>query len=149
MCQSLTLVLVHIVFSTKNRSPFLQSAEVRSQVHTYLSGTLRALECAPLQVGGVEDHVHILCGLSRKISLAELVKNLKTSSTKVLKGKVTTVSADKAAMVLFLLANPPGNRFFPYIAEQEIHHRRLNFQDEFRALLNKHGIRFDERYVWD
>jgi len=65
----------------------LQSTEVRSQAHAYLTGTLRALDCAPLQVGGVADHVHILCGLSRKISLAELVKNLKTSSSKILKGK--------------------------------------------------------------
>ena len=85
MAQSLALVLVHIIFSTKNRSPFLQSTEVRSQAHAYLTGTLRALDCAPLEVGGVADHVHILCGLSRKISLAELVK---TSSSKILKGKV-------------------------------------------------------------
>jgi putative transposase len=77
MAQSLALVLVHIIFSTKNRMPFLRSTELRSEVHAYLTGTLRGLECDPLQVGGVEDHVHILSGLSRKISLAELVKNLK------------------------------------------------------------------------
>src|SRR5271165_7488771 len=87
MSQSLALVLVHIIFSTKNRMPFLQSGELRSEVHAYLTGTLRGLECDPLQVGGVEDHVHILCGLSRKISLAELIKNLKTSSTRIVKGK--------------------------------------------------------------
>ena len=75
MFQSLALVLVHIIFSTKNRMPFLQSAELRSEVLAYLP--LRGLECDALQVGGVEDHVHILCGLSRKISLAELIKNLK------------------------------------------------------------------------
>ena len=75
MSQSLALVLVHIIFSTKNRMPFLQSAELRSEVHAYLP--LRGLDCDLLQVGGVEDHVHILCGLSRKISLAELIKNLK------------------------------------------------------------------------
>jgi putative transposase len=85
MAQSLALVLVHIIFSTKNRSPFLQSTEVRSQAHAYLTGTLRALDCIPLEVGGVADHVHILCGLSRKISLAVLVKNLKTSSSKIRK----------------------------------------------------------------
>jgi REP element-mobilizing transposase RayT len=85
MAQSLALVLVHIIFSTENRSPFLQSTEVRSQAHAYLTGTLRALDCIPLEVGGVADHVHILCGLSRKISLAVLVKNLKTSSSKIRK----------------------------------------------------------------
>src|ERR1700716_1667458 len=88
MAQSLALVLVHIIFSTKNRSPLLPSTEVRSQAHADLTETLRALDCAPLEVGGVADHVHILCGLSRKISLSELVKNLKTSSSKILKGKV-------------------------------------------------------------
>ena len=112
MSQSLALVLVRIIFSTKNRSPFLQSTEVRSQAHAYLTATLRALHCAPLQVGGVADHVHILCGLSRKISLAELVKNLKTSSSEILKEKATTDSVGKAATVRFLLANPPANRFF-------------------------------------
>jgi REP element-mobilizing transposase RayT len=80
MPQSLALVLVHLIFSTKNRAPFLQSPELRSEVHAYLTGALRGLQCAPLQVGGAEDHVHILSGLARTTSVAELVKNLKTSS---------------------------------------------------------------------
>ena len=149
MSQSLALVLVHIIFSTKNRSPFLQSTEVRSQAHAYLTGTLRALDCAPLQVGGVADHVHILCGLSRKISLAELVKNLKTSSSKILKGKGHDGFSWQSGYGAFSVSQSARESVFSYIAEQEIHHRRMNFQDEFRALLNKHGIRFDERYVWD
>jgi REP element-mobilizing transposase RayT len=86
MPQSLALVLVHIIFSTKNRMAFLQSAELRSEVHAYLTGTLRGLQCEPLQVGGMEDHVHILSSLSRTTSLAELVKKLKTSSTNDRKG---------------------------------------------------------------
>src|SRR3984957_7108716 len=69
MAQSLALVLVHIIFSTKNRSPLLPSTEVRSQAHAYLTGTLRALDCAPLEVGGVADHVHIFCGLQKDFSL--------------------------------------------------------------------------------
>jgi putative transposase len=87
MSQSLALVLVHIIFSTKNRMTFLQSPDLRSEVHAYLTGTLRGLHREPLQVGGMPDHVHILSGLSRTISLAELVKNLKTSSTMALKAK--------------------------------------------------------------
>src|SRR5580700_11315520 len=87
MSQSLAFVLVHIIFSTQNRMPFLRSTELRAEVHAYLTGTLRCLDCNPLQVGGIEDHVHILCGLSRRISIAELVKNLNTSSTRLLKVK--------------------------------------------------------------
>ena len=129
MSQSLALVLVHIIFSTKNRMPFLQSAELRSEVHAYLP--LRGLECDPLQVGGVEDHVHILCGLSRKISLAEL-QDLKQDNRK---GKDDAFSG-KAATVL--VSQSARGSVFSYIAKQEIHHRKINFQDEFRVLLNKH-----------
>jgi putative transposase len=82
MSQSLAHVLVHIIFSTKNRVSFLQSPDLRSEVHAYLVGTLRALDCQSLRVGGVADHVHILAALSRKISIADLVKDLKTGSTK-------------------------------------------------------------------
>jgi putative transposase len=83
MSQSLALILVHIVFSAKNRMSFLRSFELRLEVHSYLGGTLRSLECDPVQVGGVENHVHVLCGLS----ICDLVKNLKTSSTRIVKSK--------------------------------------------------------------
>src|SRR6266478_8617242 len=129
MPQSLALVLVHIIFSTKNRMPFLQSAELRSEVHAYLTGTLRGLECDPLQVGGVEDHVHILCGLSRKISLADLVKNLKTSSSKILKGKVHDGFSWQNGYGAFSVSQSASKSVFSYIAEQDIHHRRMTFQD--------------------
>jgi putative transposase len=149
MSQSLALVLVHIVFSTKNRIPFLQSLELRSEVHAYLTGTVRGLECDPLQVGGVQDHVHILCGLSRKISLAELVKNLKASSTRIIKAKGHHSFNWQSGYGAFSVSQSAGESVFSYIAKQEIHHRRIDFQDEFRAMLNKHGIHFDERFVWD
>jgi putative transposase len=149
MSQSLALVLVHIIFSTKNRKPFLRSVELRSQVHAYLTGTLRCLECEPLLVGGVEDHVHLLCGLSRKISLSELVKSLKTSSTKHLKDNGHHGFSWQSGYGVFSVSQSAKESVFSYIANQEIHHRKMNFQDEFRALLTKHGIRFDERFVWD
>src|ERR1700692_1013348 len=112
--------------------PFLQSAELRSEVHAYLP--LRGLECDPLQVGGVEDHVHILCGLSRKISLAELIKNLKTSSTRIVKGKGHDGFSWQSGYGAFSVSQSARESVFSYIAKQEIH---------------QHGIRFEERYVWD
>ena len=149
MHQSLALVLVQIIFSTKNRKPFLRPVELRSQVHAYLTGVLRCLECDPLLVGGVENHVHILCGLSRKISLCELVKNLKTSSTKNLRDNGHHGFSWQSGYGVFSVSQSAKESVYSYIANQEIHHRKMNFQDEFRALLTKHGIRFDERYVWD
>src|ERR1700732_4379850 len=112
MAQSLALVLVHIIFSTKNRCPLLPSTEVRSPAHADLTGTLRALDCAPLEIGGVADHVHILWGLSRKISLSELVKNLKTSSSKILKGKVHDGFSWQNGYGAFSVSQPPANQFF-------------------------------------
>jgi putative transposase len=149
MPQSLALMLVHIIFSTKSRKPFLRSVELRSQVHAYLTGTLRCLECDPLIIGGVEDHVHILCELSRKISLSELVKNLKTSSTRNLKDKGHQDFSWQGGYGVFSVSQSVKESVIAYIANQEIHHRKATFQDEFRALLTKHGIHFDERYVWD
>ena len=95
------------------------------------------------------DHVHILCGLSRKISLSELVKNLKTSSSKILKGKVHDGFSWQNGYGAFSVSQSASKSVFSSIADQEIHHRRMTFQEEFRALLNTHEIRFDERYVWD
>jgi putative transposase len=133
MAQSHALVLVHIVFSTKSRRPFLQTTEVRSQTHAYLTGTLRGLDCAPLEVGGVEDHVDILCGLSRKISLSELVKNLKTSSSKILKGKVHDCFSWQNGYGAFSVSQSASKSVLSYIADQKIHYRRITFQEEFRA----------------
>ena len=149
MSQSLALVLVHVIFSTKNRVPFLQLSELRSEVHAYLTGTLRGLQCAPLQVGGVEDHVHILAGLSRTTSLAELIKNLKTSSTKIVKNKGHSHFSWQSGYGAFSVSHSAKESVITYIASQEIHHRKMTFQEEFRTFLRKHGIAFDERYVWD
>jgi putative transposase len=147
--QSLALVLVHLVFSTKNRIPFLQSPELRSEVHAYLTATLRGLDCEPVQVGGVADHVHVLFGLSRKISLADVVKYLKTSSTKILKEKGYPDFSWQTGYGAFSVSQSMKDSVIAYIANQEIHHRKMSFQDEIRAIMNKHGVRFDERYIWD
>ena len=149
MPQSLALVLVHIIFSTKNRIAFLQSPDLRSEVHAYLIGTLRALDCEPLRVGGVADHVHILAGLSRRISLAELVKNLKTSSTKIVNNKGHGHFSWQSGYGAFSVSQSAKESVISYIASQESHHRKMTFQEEFRSLLKKHGVVFDERYVWD
>ncbi len=149
MPQSLALMLVHIIFSTKCRKPFLRSIELRSQAHAYLTGALRRLECDPLIVGGVDDHIHILCELSRKISLSELVKNLKTSSTRNLKDYGHQGFSWQTGYGVFSVSQSAKESVIAYIANQEAHHRKTSFQDEFRALLTKYGIDFDERYVWD
>jgi putative transposase len=149
MPQSLARVLLHLVFSTKNRVPLLQSQQLRSEVHAYLTATLQSQDCDPVQVGGVADHVHLLFGLSRAISLAELVKHLKTSSTKMIREKGHGGFSWQTGYGAFSVSESNKNSVIAYIVDQEVHHRKMTFQEEIRALLKKHSVRFDERYVWD
>ena len=140
MSQSLALVLVHIIFSTKNRMPFLQSAELRSEVHTYFALTGLGVRAASCRRSGRS------CPYSlRTLQKAELIKNLKTSSTRIVKGKGHDAFSWQSGSGAFSVSQSARESVFSYIAKQQIHHRKTNFQDEFRALLNKHGIRFEER----
>jgi len=87
MPQSLAKILVHTVFSTKDRRPFLRDRALREELHRYLGGILTNLDCQPLIIGGVEDHVHILSTLSRTGTAAEMVKEVKRGSSLWLKTK--------------------------------------------------------------
>jgi putative transposase len=149
MPQSLAYLLVHLVFSTKNRVAFLQSQQLRSEAHAYLTATLRGLNCEPVQVGGVSDHVHLLFGLSRTVSVADVVKQVKTSSTKMVREKRHHAFSWQTGYGAFSVSESNKSAVIDYIINQEMHHRKMTFQEEIRALLSKHSMRFDERYVWD
>ena len=151
MAQSLAKILVHTVFSTKDRRPFLRKRATREELHRYLGGILTNLDCQPITVGGVEDHVHILCALSRTCEAAEMVKELKRSSSLWLKTRSPELRdfAWQAGYGMFSIGFSQINRVRKYIATQEEHHRKTTFQDEFRKLLDRYEIDFDERYVWD
>ena len=82
MPQSLSRMVGHMVFSTKNREPILRDRELRMRLHAYMAGILQELDCEPILINGIEDHVHVLCNLSRTLSLAKVVEELKKSSSK-------------------------------------------------------------------
>ena len=151
MPQSLANILVHAIFSTKDRQPFLRDHALREQLHRYLGGILTNLACPPIIVGGVEDHVHLLCGLSRTADPASTIKELKRSSSIWLKTKSPVLSdfAWQGGYGIFSIGYSQIEPVRKYIASQEEHHRKVNFQDELRQLLNENGVAFDERYVWD
>ena len=151
MPQSLSAVYVHLVFSTKERRPFLRDKAVRDSLHAYMGGVSKTLECPPLIVGGVEDHVHLLCRFGRTITQAEWVKELKRVSNGWLKEQGGDY-ADfewQGGYADFSVSQSNLEQVKHYIASQEEHHRKMTFQDELRTLLHKHEIEFDERYVWD
>lgn len=151
MPQSLAKVLVHIVFSTKHRYPFLADMTIRSEMHAYLGGICNNLECTVLIVGGVADHVHILCVLSRNITIAKLVGEIKRSSSKWIKtkGRMLGKYAWQNGYGAFSVGQSEVERVRKYISMQEEHHRKRTFQDEYRLFLTKYEVQYNERYVWD
>ena len=150
MSQSLSAVYLHLVFSTKNRFPFLHDHDMRQAAFACLSGTSKKLDCPTITVGGMSDHVHILARFSRTISQADWVKELKRVTNGWLKKQRPQVSKFEwqSGYAAFSVSQSSLAHVRKYINEQETHHRRFGFQDELRILLRKHQIDFDEQYVW-
>jgi len=151
MPQSLAKILVHTVFSTKERRPYLKDHALRDELHHYIGGILKNLDCQPIIVGSVEDHVHILATLSRTCAASDLVKEVKRGSSIWLKTKTPDLRdfAWQSGYGMFSIGFSQIAAVRDYVAGQEEHHRRISFQDEFRSLLAKYEADFDERYVWD
>ena len=150
MPQSLSYLLTHIVFSTKDRAPVLD-ATVRPALHAYLATVARNVDCECFRVGGVAGHVHLAVRLSRTITMAQLIEELKTSSSKWLKTQSPALAsfAWQRGYGAFSVGPSDLNALLHYIDTQEDHHRTRTFQDEYRTFLKKYGIEYDERYVWD
>ena len=150
MPQSLSFLLVHIVFSTKNRAPVLDAA-IRPALHAYLATVARNAGCECYRAGGVADHVHLAIRLSRIMTTAKLVEELKTSSSKWLKtqGPALAEFAWQRGYGAFSVGRSDLDALLHYIDTQEEHHRSRTFQDEYRTFLAKYEVEFDERYVWD
>jgi REP element-mobilizing transposase RayT len=151
MPQSLAQIYVHIVFSTKNRQPFLEDQTFRERTFGYLKGVCDNQGSPSLRIGGVEDHVHILCRLSKTLDVSTLVRELKRDSSK-------WVKEENRQLPDFYWQNGYGAFSISpshivalrrYIASQEEHHRQETYQEEFRRLCRKYGVEIDERYVWD
>jgi REP element-mobilizing transposase RayT len=149
MSQSLSRLVIHVIFSTKNRQPLLRPKNVQNEIHAYLAGILKNLSCEAIQIGGTADHVHVLASLSRTISLADLIQRLKGASSKVLKEKGIRQFSWQNGYGAFSLSESNVKSVAAYVENQEEHHRTLTFQEEFRVFLKKHRIPFDERYLWD
>ncbi|MEZ6054516.1 MAG: IS200/IS605 family transposase [Planctomycetaceae bacterium] len=151
MPQSLAQIYLHIVFSTKDRRPFLQNESLRDELHKYLGGICRKLGAPSLIIGGVEDHVHLLCRFSRTLTVADLVRDLKRDSSKWIKPKEAGVKTFdwQSGYGAFSVSPSHVEALTVYIANQIEHHRSETFQDEFRRLCQKYGVAVDERYVWD
>ena len=150
MPQSLASIIIHVVFSTKHRVPLLVPA-IRPALHAYLATVTRNAGCACYRAGGVADHVHLAIRLSRTLTTAQLVEEIKTSSSKWLKTQspALTAFAWQRGYGAFSVSPSGLDALRRYIETQEAHHDGITFQDEYRSVLAQYGMEYDERYVWD
>jgi putative transposase len=150
MAQSLSKILVQIIFSTKDRFPFLSDRELRRQMHAYLARVFYEHESPAIEVGGMEDHLHIACLLSRNYSVSEIIRKAKANSSTWAKGQGLWCSKFtwQGGYAVFSIDPSAINSMQEYIRNQDEHHRRYTFQEEYLAILRKYHMEYDERYLW-
>jgi len=151
MPQSLTNLMVHLVFSTLDRHPFLSDGGIREEMHRYLGGIVNEKGGRALCVGGVADHVHLLVVMPKTSTVADLVRDLKRASSIWIKGRFPALVgfAWQGGYGAFSVGQKESEVVMAYIQGQEEHHKKRSFQEEYRAFLVKYGIAHDERYVWE
>jgi REP element-mobilizing transposase RayT len=149
MSQSLVENFVHVIFSTKKREALI-TPDIEIALHKYLAATCLNLNCQAKRVGGHVDHVHLLCSISKNISISEFVKEVKEWSSKWMKSEHSKYNFYwQAGYAAFSVAKGDIESVVSYIDQQHAHHRKHTFQEEFRKLLASNDVAFDERYVWD
>jgi REP element-mobilizing transposase RayT len=150
MPQSLAKILVHIVFSTKNRQPLIDPA-IEPQLHSYMATVFRSLESPVLLIGGTNDHVHSLCSLSRNYAMKELLQEVKRSTSKWAKTKGAAYRNFywQDGYGAFSIGESGVAKLKRYILGQKTHHHTVSFQDEMRKFFKLYKMDYDERYVWD
>ena len=150
MGHSYSDMLNHIVFSTKHRERII-SDELKPKLFAYMAGIIEELEGKAIIINGMPDHVHILTTNSPKISVSEFIGKVKANSSGWVnkQSRARTKFYWQTGYGSFSVSRSKVDEVHNYIADQERHHRKMTFKQEFRGLLKKHGIEFDERYVWD
>jgi REP element-mobilizing transposase RayT len=149
MAQTLVSLLVHIVFSTKNRANLI-TPQIEPDLYKYVSGTLRKMESPCLKIGGTGNHVHLLVSQSKNIALAFLLEEMKKSSSKWIKQQDRSLHSFgwQDGYGAFTIGQSNVGALKRYIEMQKSHHRERSFKDELRALLKKYDVKYDERYIW-
>jgi putative transposase len=147
MPHTYTKLLFHIVFSTKDRSGFITD-EKRARVYEYIGGTIRGLGGICIEIGGVEDHVHILVALKPTMSLSKLMQDLKPSVTSWAREQVHPKFEWQNGYGAFTVGESQVDMVRSYIRGQKKHHKKMVFDEEFKELLNRANIEFEERFLW-
>jgi putative transposase len=151
MPQSLANIMIHLVFSTKNRTEWIVP-DLERQLYAYLKGIADNIKTPIIEMGGMPDHIHMLIHLPRTLTLSEAVQQLKIGSSRFIKERGPGPASNFAWQRGYGAFSVSPSQKIPvteYIRSQKEHHQNRSFQDEYRALLTKHEMIFDEKYVWD
>lgn len=151
MPQSLAQIYLHLVFSTKHRQPLLIDPVLRDHVHAYLSTVCNTMKCPSIRVGGISDHVHLLVRFGRTCTVADLIRELKRASSKWIKTQSNDLKNFEwqDGYGAFSVSPIHIDPLIIYIKNQDKHHEKESFQAEYRRLLKKYGLEYDEKYIWD
>ena len=148
MSQSLANILIHVIWSTKDRRPLISDA-VRPGLHGYMAGILKNLESPALIINSVTDHAHLLCQLSKNLAPCKLLEEVKKSSSKWMKEQGVFDFAWQNGYGVFSVSQSNVEDVRKYIEGQAEHHRKRDFKDEFREFCRRYNVPLDERYAWD
>jgi putative transposase len=150
MPQSLAQILVHLIFSTKDREPVL-SDDIRPELHPYMAAIMKNMNSPTILMNSVEDHAHLLFHLSKNHALCDVIEVVKKDSSKWIKTKGGAYRSFhwQNGYGAFSVSQSNVAQVVKYIEGQKKHHRRRSFEEEFRAFLKKYRVPYDERYVWD
>jgi putative transposase len=149
MGQSLSKLYVHIVFHIKSNRVKIRKQEQES-LYAYMGSVIKSNDSIPILINGVEDHVHILCVMSKNIALAKLVEEIKRHSSRWIKTLDPYYKdfAWQGGYAGFSVSQSIHDRTKQYIANQEEHHKKKSFKEEITALLKEYGLEYDDKYFW-
>ena len=150
MPQCLAKVYVHAVFSTKDRRPFI-TPQIQDKLYRCIGKVCHNIDCHVHQIGGVEDHIHILMELSRTITIAKLIEVIKSSSSRWVKQQFSEYQAFswQRGYGVFSVDSVSYDAVKLYIVNQKQHHAKRSFKEEVLLLLKRYNIEYDDRYIWD
>ena len=149
MSQSLSKLYIHLIFHTKNNESFIDT-DIESELYAYLGGLLKDIKCVPIKINGIENHIHILCIMSKNISLAGLTEDIKRNSSRWIKTKGDKYKnfAWQGGYGGFSVSQSKADVVKHYIENQKEHHKTLSFKEEYIRFLKEYDIDFNEDYLW-
>lgn len=150
MPQSFVCFYVHLIFSTKNREPLIEESWAQ-RLYDYVGGIAQKQGSVLVGAGGMPDHIHLLVSLSKQLSIADQVRDLKANSSGWVHANLPEFRhfAWQSGYAAFSVSQSSVGRVLRYIKNQKQHHRKRSFQEEYLAFLKKHHVEYDERYVFD